>query len=173
MRQANKPELPWIKEARKYIGLREIRGRRHNRTILKWLRDLKAWWANDEVPWCGTYVAHCLKEAGRPIPKHWYRALAYADAGTHLAEPHYGCIGVMKRRGGGHVCFIVGRTKDGHLVGLGGNQGNAVNLRKFPRRRFRHFVWVDRAKGVPSMPYPYRSNLPTYDNNLKVSRNEA
>lgn len=173
MTKANQPELPWIKEGKRYIGLREVKGRKHNITIVRWLKALRAWWRDDETPWCGVYVAHCLRHAARPIPKHWYRAKAYADAGTRLYEPHYGCIGVMSRKGGGHVCFIVGRTKDGYLVGLGGNQGNAVNLRKFPPSRFTHFVWPDKTGRIPSLPYSYRVNLPLYENNLKISKNEA
>ena len=31
-------ELSWISEARKHIGLREIKGAKHNPTILAWLK---------------------------------------------------------------------------------------------------------------------------------------
>ncbi|MGE9658889.1 hypothetical protein ACQP6C_10405 [Snodgrassella alvi] len=49
-------ELSWISEARKHIGLREIKGAKHNPTILAWLKYNKestAWWRDDETPWCG------------------------------------------------------------------------------------------------------------------------
>ena len=53
-------ELSWISEARKCIGLREIKGTKHNPTIIKWLDDMgkyskesTAWWRDDETPWCG------------------------------------------------------------------------------------------------------------------------
>ena len=42
------PELKWIAEARKHIGLKEIKGNKHNPTILSWLKKLKAWWHEDE-----------------------------------------------------------------------------------------------------------------------------
>lgn len=166
--------LAWIVEATKHIGLKEIPGPKHNPTILQWIKNLGGWFTDDETPWCGTFIAQCLKEAGRGVPKHWYRALAYASYGTRLAKPAYGCIGVMSRTGGGHVTFIVGETKDGkYLVGLGGNQSNAVNLMKFDKSRFTAFVWPSYSNNVASSPYPDRYKLPKYDNSLKTSSNEA
>ena len=66
---APQKELPWIAEARKYIGLAEVPGKNHNPMILNWLHGLKAWWKDDETPWCGVFVAHCLRIGGRDIPK--------------------------------------------------------------------------------------------------------
>lgn len=164
----------WIVEATKHIGLKEIPGPKHNPTILQWIKNLGGWFTDDETPWCGTFIAQCLKEAGRGVPKHWYRALAYESYGTRLAKPAYGCIGVMSRTGGGHVAFIVGETKDGkYLVGLGGNQSNAVNLMKFDKSRFTAFVWPSYSNNVASSPYQSRYMLPKYDNSLKTSSNEA
>ena len=166
--------LAWIVEATKHIGLKEIPGPKHNQTILQWVKNLGGWFTDDETPWCGTFIAQCLKEAGRGVPKHWYRALAYESYGTELLKPAYGCIGVMSRTGGGHVTFIVGETKDSkYLVGLGGNQSNAVNLMKFDKSRFTAFVWPTYDNGVASSPYPDRYKLPKYDNSLKTSSNEA
>lgn len=171
--QSNAPA--WIIEALKHLGVKEIVGPKHSPTILGWVKNLGGWFTDDETPWCGTFIAQCLKETGRGYPKHWYRALAYGEGyGTQLKKPAYGCIGVMARTGGGHVTFIVGKTQDGkYLVGLGGNQSNAVNLMKFPIARFTAFTWPTYDSGVASTPYPDRYNLPTYDNSLKVSTNEA
>ncbi len=47
-------ELPWIAEARRHIGLREIPGPKTNSVIAGWLMKLKAWWSDDATPWCGT-----------------------------------------------------------------------------------------------------------------------
>ena len=33
-------ELPWIAEMRKHIGLHEIVGPTHNKTIMQWLADM-------------------------------------------------------------------------------------------------------------------------------------
>lgn len=165
-------ELAWIAEARRYIGLKEIAGVRHNKTIMQWLRQLKAWWQDDETPWCGTFIAHCLKSANRAIPQHWYRAKAYANYGTKLDKPCYGCIGVMSRTGGGHVCFIIGKTISGDLVCLGGNQGNSVSIVKYPRSRFTAFVFPAKADDLASFPYFFRFDLPLFSN-LKTANSEA
>lgn len=166
-------ELNWVAEARKLIGTTEIKGAKHNPTILAWVKKLGGWFADDETPWCGTFVAHCLKSANRAIPKHWYRALAYKNYGTTLAKPAYGCIGVMSRQGGGHVCFIIGKTKDGKLVCLGGNQNNQVNITTYPTSRFVAFLWPERSDGTKSVPNSERYNLPIYNGQLTKVVSEA
>lgn len=154
-------ELSWIAEARKHIGLSEIPGPRHNTTILSWLTRLGAWWTDDETPWCGTFVAQCLEKSGREIPKHWYRAKEYANYGTRLDKPAYGCIAVLSRQGGGHVGFVVGEvSKGGDLLILGGNQGNKVSIARFPRSRITAYVWPSYANGVKSQPNNVRYALP-------------
>lgn len=153
--------LPWIAEANKHIGLAEIPGVKHNPIIQNWLIRLKAWWNDDETPWCGTFVAHCLKESKRAIPKHWYRAKAYADYGTRLSKPAYGCLAVMSRQGGGHVGFVVGEVaKGGDLLILGGNQGNKVSIARFSRSRITAYVWPENENGTKSTPLPGRYDLP-------------
>ena len=169
---AQKP-LAWITESQKYQNLREVKGAQHNPTILGWLRDLDAWWSNDEVAWCGTYVAACLKKSGRGIPKHWYRALAYADYGTKLDKPCYGCIVVFSRQGGGHVGFVVGVDKYGNLMVQGGNQGDQVNIRPFSVGRVTAYIWPPTASGRAMSPDPSRYNLPVLTSDGRVSTNEA
>lgn len=167
---AEQKELAWIEEARKYIGLREIRGPRHNKTILNWLKNLNAWWAEDETPWCGVFTAACLQTKHRGIPKLWMRAKAYLDYGTVLSKPAYGSLAIMSRKGGGHVFFVIGRTRDGRIVGLGGNQGDMVSIATFPANRIEGYRWPSRKIGrnnVPSVPYPIRFDLPVYSNDLK------
>lgn len=115
---------------------------------------------------CGVFTAHCLSHAGRPIPKYWMRAKDYLNWGSKLTRPAYGCIAVTGRQGGGHVFFVVGKTRDGRIVGLGGNQSNAVNLRAFPASSILGYRWPPHKNGVPSIPYETRYNLPIYDNNL-------
>lgn len=124
----------WMTEAFKHVGLREIPGKNHNSTILKWLVSLKAWWREDETPWCGTFVAHCLRTAKLETPKHWYRAKAYALCGSPCNKDSipFGAICIKSRQGGGHVFFAVARSRDGQTIyGLGGNQGNMVSIVPF------------------------------------------
>lgn len=154
----NTNDLAWMIEAKKHLGLRENTSKTvHNPTIVKWLKSLGAWWAEDETPWCGVFVAHCLRMAGVKYPKHWYRALDYVNYGTKLAKPAYGCVAIKTRKGGGHVCFVVGRdSKTGKLVCLGGNQGNAVSYVLYAESEFQEFRWY----GMTSQPASHRYNLP-------------
>lgn len=66
-------ELPWMAEARRHLGLREIVGAKHNPIIQSWLKEMgnfpnaaKAWYAEDETPWCGLFVGYCLGKSGAP-----------------------------------------------------------------------------------------------------------
>lgn len=124
---------PWIDEAYKFLGKKELPGAATAPFIASWLVELGAWWRDDETPWCGTTVAHCLKATGFPVSKEWYRAKDWLNYGTKLSKPAFGCIVVFERKGGGHVGFVVGLSADGtKLAVLGGNQDNGVCIREFP-----------------------------------------
>lgn len=156
-------ELPWLVHARKYIGVKEIKGTMHNQTIQSWLHRLKAWWLDDETPWCGVYVAACLNLAGFPYPKEWYRALAYRNWNVPLSRPAYGCIGVVKTKNGHHVGFVVGKNKNGDLILLGGNQGDRVSYAPFKRESFIGYSWPSK------FPAQERFDLPL----LEIYGNEV
>jgi uncharacterized protein (TIGR02594 family) len=155
----------WIIEAEKHIGLKEIKGPDHAPKIIQWLIKLKAWWKDDETPWCGVFVAACLKETGIAIPKHWYRAKAYLDWGREIRVPCYGCIAIFERQGGGHVGFVVGIDQFDRLLVLGGNQGNQVSVAPFD---------LHRATGyrMPANTLEFHP-LPQLNTYVASSRNEA
>jgi len=161
------PELPWIASARQYIGVREVPGPKNNAVIAGWLSRLKAWWSDDETPWCGTFAATCVTEAGLTPPKDWYRATAWLALPVSLSRPAYGCIVVFTRQGGGHVGFVVGVDKAGNLMVLGGNQGDAVNIKPFAVSRAAGYRWPS------AYPSAGRFNLPVLDSDGKLSENEA
>lgn len=178
-------ELNWILEARKHIGLHEIKGKQHNATLLQMLKDMgqystesKAWWADDEIPWCGLFVGHSLGVAGRFVVKNWFRAGAWADntVMTKLTKPAYGCIVTFTRAGGGHVGFVVGKDARGNLMVLGGNQGDAVSIAAFAPARATGFYWPSKWAGghaVKSTPLADRYTLPLLASNGQLSKNEA
>ena len=149
-------ELDWIATGKQYVGVREVKGARHNPTIQMMLKYLGAWWTDDETPWCGVFTAYCLKKNGIAIPKHWYRALDYKNYGAKLTKPCYGCIAIKTRKGGGHVCFVVGKTKDGRLVCLGGNQNDMVCYAVYKASDFEEFRWYGRT----NTPLQGRYDLP-------------
>lgn len=140
-------EPSWLTLARKYVGLAEVPGKETAPTISRWLRSLKAWWSDDETPWCGVFVAAVMQEAGYERPKHWYRAKAWADYGSALSGPEKGCIVVYDRRGGGHVGFVTGVDAAGRIFTLGGNQANKVSEVPFDRARVLAYRWPPGAPG--------------------------
>lgn len=126
----------WLILAESHKGTKEVKGRAHNALIVSWLDKLGAWWRDDETAWCGTFVAICMKDCGLPYPKHWYRAMAWADYGSLLRPERLapGAILVFERKGGGHVGFYVGED-DKHYHVFGGNQADSVNVMRISKER--------------------------------------
>ena len=135
-------EPRWMAIARSHLGTREVPGPKSNSKILAWLGKLGAWWREDSTPWCGTFCAAVMQEAGLPYPASWFRAKAWADYGANL-RPHVlapGAILVFAREGGGHVAFYAGEDATCYHV-LGGNQGNAVSLTRILKARLIASRW--------------------------------
>jgi uncharacterized protein (TIGR02594 family) len=125
-------EPSYLIAARRDIGQRETLGPNDSKWIRGMWAKLSAGWLLGQ-PWCGGAVAKWLSEAGYPIPKHYYRALAWADYGDRLPAPRQGAIAVLTRKGGGHVGIVTGVTANGsHARLLGGNQNDAVGEDWFP-----------------------------------------
>jgi len=59
----NSPRV--IVEAVKLYGTKEIVGREHSKEILLWAKELgmEKTYTNDEIPWCGLFVAIVIKRA--------------------------------------------------------------------------------------------------------------
>ena len=166
---SDKPELGHIAIARKYIGSKEVGSTNQSPLINKWATELSGKWLIGQ-PWCGTFVAQVFKEAGivGKTPKDFYRAKAWENAGTKLIKPAYGCVVTFTRDGGGHVGFVVGKTKTGLLKVLGGNQGNAVTIQDFDPKRVTAYRWIS----TGTVPHDHRYDLPVLPAG-KISTNEA
>lgn len=133
-------EPRWMQEARARIGEREISGPKHNRWIAEgWKRLGAGWFTDDETPWCGLFVAHCIEAAGLPFPKMFPRALAWSTWGK-ACPPAVGAVVTFKRQGGGHVGFLVGEDAKNFYV-LGGNQSNMVNIQPIAKSRMDAIRW--------------------------------
>lgn len=133
---------PWLAIGRKDIGLREVPGVETLPAMRRWLIQAKAWWDDDETPWCGTWVNHCVVDAGFTGPPQAYKARAWLEWGTQLSSPVLGCLAVFdggpRRPGGGHVGIVVGRDaalNGGNLMILAGNQRDMVCILPFSRAR--------------------------------------
>lgn len=142
----------WMIEARKLIGAAEIPGPKHNPWIVAgWKRLGAGWFTDDETPWCGLFVAHCIEAAGLPYPKLFPRAKAWADWGQPCS-PTVGAVVVFGRQGGGHVGFLVGESPTDYYV-LGGNQSNAVNIMPIAKHRMLAIRWpASLGKPHPGLP---------------------
>jgi uncharacterized protein (TIGR02594 family) len=158
-------EPKWVTVAKGYLGVREIAGGKHNPKILGWLKKLKAWWAEDETPWCGTFVAECLTETGIVPAKNWFRAMAWKDWGREVS-PQLGSVLVFAREGGGHVGFYAGETELNYRV-LGGNQGNAVSYTWIAKGRLVACRWPN------EVPVLNTGRIKLAANGELVSKNEA
>lgn len=157
----------WLTIARRDLGIEETPGKETTPAIRRWLIELGAWWRDDETPWCGTCVAHWMKDAGAPIPKHFYRAKAWLDWGSALSQPALGCVVVFDRHGGGHVGLAVGRNNLDYLLVVGGNQADKVSIASFSPDRVLGYRWPLLDLGGSPVA------LPTLSAALPLSTNEA
>jgi uncharacterized protein (TIGR02594 family) len=126
---------PWLDLARSFDGTKEIKGRKHNDDILAMFADVgHPEIKNDETAWCAAFVGACLERTGYASTKN-LMARSYMQWGRPLKKPIKGCVAVFGVPGSahGHVGFYVGEDAKGIYV-LGGNQSNAVNVKRYPRK---------------------------------------
>lgn len=166
MMMVSHPAIPWLAAAQADIGLREVQGAPTAPRIAQWLRDLRAWWTDDETPWCGTACAAWMRAAGIAPPAAWYRALEWVSWGQPLSAPLLGCVVVFERQGGGHVGLVAGQDTSGRLLVLGGNQGNAVSVAPFEQSRVLAYRWPAGSTAAQLSP-------PVFASAAASSRNEA
>ena len=123
-------------EAVKHIGVKEIVGKQHNPTILSWAKalGLEKVYTNDEIPWCGLFVAYCAHASGLPVVKHPLWALNWNKYGNVAKVPMLGDVLTFTRNGGGHVGIYVGEDATHYHV-LGGNQNNSVSVSRIAKDR--------------------------------------
>lgn len=161
----------WLTTARKYIGQSETKGSKHNPLILKWWSAIRAPFSDDETPWCAGFVGGVLEECGIKSSRS-ARARSYETWGIPIAVPILGAVAVLDRgprsNGKGHVTFIAGRHLDGRLMGLGGNQGDSVNIKPFEPSRV---ISYRMPSGVNINPAWHR--LPITKESQKSSNDEA
>jgi uncharacterized protein (TIGR02594 family) len=122
--------------ARSYIGTTEGPGPANNPAILEMYATVgQDWVEHDEVAWCAAFVGHCLERAGIRSTRK-LTARSYLDWGVpvELADALPGDIGVIPRGRSswqGHVFFIE-RIEGAWVFALGGNQGDAVSVQRYP-----------------------------------------
>ena len=147
-------ELPWYAEAWRLVGVTEVGGKGNNQVILAWAKDLSIPYSEDETPWCGLFVAHCIGSqlSEEPLPDGPLGARNWQRFGNPVT-PQPGAVMVFwrekKQSFKGHVGFYAGEDKT-HFHILGGNQSDKVCVTRVAKERFLAARWpstVPAAKG--------------------------
>jgi len=115
-------------KALELYGTTEIVGTQSNPVIMGWAQELSIkHYSNDDIPWCGLFVAIVMHRAGRPVVKDPLWARNWANFGVKVDQSMLGDVLVFSRDTGGHVGVYVGESKTHYHV-LGGNQSNQVSI---------------------------------------------
>lgn len=154
-------EPVWVMEARKYMGLHEVRDAK----VLDALLDLDA----SEIPWCGAFtgmvIGKVLPDENLPSNMLWARNWEKLGTGLNKSTVVLGAIAVFARGTGGHVGIVVGHDETTLHV-LGGNQSNSVSITRVAKDRLLDLRW-------PSTGGPIGAVLPMTKLAATISRNEA
>lgn len=149
-------EPKWLAEARALVGLKEIVGSRHEKKVVQFFADAgHAWVKDDETAWCAAFVNAMLAKAGVKGTGS-LAARSFLKWGEKLKAPKPGCIVVFKRGNSswqGHVAFFI-RTVGASIEVLGGNQGNAVSIAKYPKSKLLGYRWPAQGAGSSSSRSP-------------------
>jgi uncharacterized protein (TIGR02594 family) len=126
------------------LGVGEFAGPADNPRIAAYHRACGDDVTDDEVPWCSSFVNWCMQIAC--IPRTESRAArSWINWGVELREPIYGCVCVLWRdhhaSWKGHVGFYLDSVGD-EIVMLGGNQGDEVSVRRYPKGRVLGYRWM-------------------------------
>lgn len=126
---------PWYAIAWGERGVEEFTGPKDNPRIVEYQHAVDLGEFGDEIAWCSCFVNWVMKQAGLPRTKS-AAARSWQKYGKEIQQPERGCIVVFERGdpSHGHVSFFVSRDGDAVRV-LGGNQGNRVQISKYPASR--------------------------------------
>ena len=109
------------------FGVRETAGAANTPQILRWAVEtgLASDYRADSIPWCGLFMAHVARGAGREVPPAPLWALSWVRFGVKGSQPELGDVLLFISQGGGQVGLYIGEDSRCDHV-LGGNQGDRV-----------------------------------------------
>lgn len=134
-------DIPWLAEAIRLKGLHEDRSQAE---LMGWF-DRAVRINPGEIPWCGAFVATCLRkwDGLLKLPDNPLGARNWASFGAEV-PPQLGAILVFwrGRKSGwqGHVGFYWGEDDSAYHV-LGGNQSDAVTVTRIAKSRLLAARW--------------------------------
>lgn len=127
--------------AQSYIGTTEGPDAANNPTILQMYATVgHDWVEHDAVAWCAAFVGHCIEQAGLRSTRK-LNARSYLDWGVpvELSQAQEGDIVVFSRGDPsgwqGLVAFFVRAVGEASIEVLGGNQADAVNVKRYATSR--------------------------------------
>lgn len=166
----------WLEAGLKLVGTREGVGAADNPTIIDWAKDeggdIAKEYMHDSIPWCALFANHILTKVGlKGTETLWALDFAGNWPSVKLPGPAVGAFAPMLRNGGGHIICIVGRDQNGNIMGLGGNQSDAVNIKPFAISRLNKGFWWPAGVPIPSAYGVVR--LPIVMSDGRISTNEA
>lgn len=166
----------WLEAGIKLIGTKEFSGSKDNKVIIDWAKDeggsIEASYTHDSIPWCALFANHILTKVGlKGTETLWALDFAGKWPAVRLASPAVGAFAPMKRNGGGHITVVVGKDQHGNIMGLGGNQSDAVTIAPFALSRLNQGFWWPRSVSLPQL-IGYNL-LPIVKSNGQLSGNEA
>ncbi len=145
--------IPWLETAYGLMGTQERPGKGSNEAIIGWAEDLEITSYNDDdIPWCGLFVAHCIGSQlpEEILPGNPLGARQWAKFG-HDISPRVGAVMVFWRGSAdgwkGHVGFYWAEDDEAYQV-LGGNQSNAVTITRISKNRLLTARWPDTGLSV-------------------------
>ncbi|MEM9680608.1 MAG: TIGR02594 family protein [Bacteroidota bacterium] len=128
-----------INKALSEYGVKEIVGSKDNQRILKYFNDLgfDGKKLKDETAWCSAFANWVAKTSGYEYSGK-LNARSWLSVGESVVNPEVGDIVVFWRESPeswkGHVAFFIKATR-GYVYVLGGNQGNKVCIKAYPKNR--------------------------------------
>lgn len=165
----------WFEAGLQLIGTKEGPGAKDNPAIIQWAKDeggdIAKSYTHDSIPWCALFANHCLTKAGlKGTETLWALDFAGKWPSVRLAGVAVGAFAPMLRSGGGHIIQIAGKDQHGNIMGLGGNQSDAVNIEPFAISRLNKGFWWPEGQPLPKTGF---ASLPIVSSNGRVSSNEA
>lgn len=166
----------WLQAGLALIGTKEFAGSADNRLIIDWAHDLGGSiakeYTHDSIPWCALFANHCLASASlKGTGTLWALDFAGKWPSVRLDWLAVGAFVPMLRDGGGHIMQVVGRDQHGNVMGLGGNQHDAVNIAPFAVSRLNKGFWYP--AGVPMPKLIGFNKLPLVNSNGQLSTQEG
>jgi len=118
------------------LGVFETPGIKNTTRIVEYHATTSIGASDDSVPWCSSFINWVVEQAGyagtgSPAARSWLKW------GKPIDKPVKGCIAVLSRGTAswqGHVGIYM-EEDDSTISLLGGNQGDAVNITKYPKSK--------------------------------------